>query len=86
MILPRAVSLVIGLVGDTQGGVETGRQHAPVVNLPTAGAGSWLESKRKGHWIVSQDLAFTSAARFICFSDLVWKLTRLWSRCIDGIY
>ena len=85
-ILPRAVSLVIGLVGDTQGGGETGRQHAPVVNLPTAGAGSWLESRRKGHWIVSQDLAFTSAARFICFSDLVWKLTRLWSRCIDGIY
>ena len=30
------------------GGVETGRQHAPVVNLPTAGAGSWLESRGKG--------------------------------------
>ena len=29
-ILPRAVSLVIGLVGDMGGG---GRQHAPVVNL-----------------------------------------------------
>lgn len=51
-ILPvRAVSLVIGLVGDRGGG----RQHAPVVNLPAGAATEMGGENRKGHRIVIRD-------------------------------
>ena len=56
ILLSRAVSLVIGLVGDMGGG---GRQHAPVVNLTMDPGANYSEigeeSIGKGHQIVIRD-------------------------------
>ena len=56
ILLSRAVSLVIGLVGDMGGG---GRQHAPVVNLEDAPWSRLFRDRRrehrKGHQIVIWD-------------------------------
>ena len=55
ILLARAVSLVIGLVGDMGGG---GRQHAPVVNLkdrPWSRSSDWTREQTKGHLIVIWD-------------------------------